>query len=59
MDLFHPADCMGSIGAASIPILINMGVEHLKKKDKTLCLFASDDFGGRGAVILQKITENK
>ena len=53
--LWHPADCLGSIGAASGTVLINIGVIGLRhgwlKND---CLvFCSDDGPQCGAIILK------
>jgi 3-oxoacyl-[acyl-carrier-protein] synthase-1 len=53
--LWHPADCMGSAGAASGAILINMATVALARgwiKNYAL-VFCSDDEGERGAVVLK------
>ncbi len=53
--LWHPADCMGSVGAASGAILINMATVALTRgwiKNYAL-VFCSDDEGECGAVVLK------
>lgn len=54
--LIHPADCMGSIGAASAAVLVNVAATELSKGNmgKHVLLFCSDDEAYRGAVVLSK-----
>jgi 3-oxoacyl-[acyl-carrier-protein] synthase-1 len=55
-DIWHPADCVGEIGAAAGPCVFGWALEAARKKYApgagVLCHFASDD-GTRAAVILQ------
>lgn len=55
-ELCHPSDCMGSIGAASLPVYINLAVESFAKEPSHnhICFCLSDDHGERGALILEK-----
>lgn len=54
--LWHPADCMGSVGAASGVILINIAVQGLHRgwMDGNVLVFCSDDENNRGAVMLEQ-----
>lgn len=54
--LWHPADCMGSVGAASGAILINIAAVALSLVwiDRNVMVFCSDDEGECGAVVLRQ-----
>lgn len=55
-DIWHPADCVGEIGAAAGPCILGWALEAARKNyapgPGVMCHFASDD-GTRAAVILQ------
>jgi 3-oxoacyl-[acyl-carrier-protein] synthase I len=55
--VYHPADCVGDLGAATSTLLIALAAEHLlRHKNETRHLIASSsDYGGRGAVVIEKI----
>ncbi len=52
--LFHPADCMGDVGAAWVPVLAGLAIQGFKRDilGKTALIVCSDDHGERGAMIL-------
>jgi 3-oxoacyl-[acyl-carrier-protein] synthase-1 len=54
--IVHPADGMGSIGAASMPVLVNIAASAFSGDSFShhALVFCSDDHGERGAVILKK-----
>lgn len=54
--LWHPADCMGSVGAASGVILINLAIQALYRgwMDGNVMIFCSDDGNDRGTVMLEQ-----
>lgn len=54
--IIHPADCMGSIGAASVPVFVALSAAcpHETFGDHIM-IFCSDDHGERGAVVLKVI----
>jgi 3-oxoacyl-[acyl-carrier-protein] synthase I len=53
--LWHPADCLGSVGAASGAVLINLAAVGLSRRwiSKYAMVFCSDDEGECGAVVLK------
>lgn len=53
--LWHPADCMGSIGAASGAILMNIAAVGLSRGwiEKYAMVFCSDDEGECGSIVLK------
>ncbi|MDL1968929.1 MAG: 3-oxoacyl-ACP synthase [Deltaproteobacteria bacterium] len=53
--LWHPADCMGSVGAASGVVLVNIAAVGLSRGwiGKYAMVFCSDDEGECGSVILK------
>ncbi len=56
LDLRHPADCFGDVGAAKGPILMAMACEGLRRGDYSgpiLC-FASSDGKARGAAFMTR-----
>ena len=54
-DIWHPADCIGEIGAAMVPSILNVAEAAAKKGysrgDKVLCHCGNDD-GERASLIL-------
>jgi 3-oxoacyl-[acyl-carrier-protein] synthase-1 len=54
-DIWHPADCMGEVGAAAVPCILGVALAAARKKyapgDKVLCHVGNDD-GKRAAIIL-------
>jgi 3-oxoacyl-[acyl-carrier-protein] synthase-1 len=51
----HPADCIGDVGSASVPLLIGMAGVALHRgyaKSDRILVFCSSDFGSRGSVCL-------
>jgi len=58
-EVVHPADCVGDVGSASVPLLIGMIAVAWRRGfaswDRVL-VFASSDFGLRGAVCLARPT---
>ncbi|MEW6518165.1 MAG: hypothetical protein AB1461_02015 [Thermodesulfobacteriota bacterium] len=54
-DFWHPADCLGEVGAATAPIVLGLAEAALRKGyapgPGILCHFGNDD-GGRAAVIV-------
>lgn len=52
--LFHPADCFGSIGAASAAVLVGIAAVGLSRGwfTKPVLVFCSDDAGECGALVL-------
>jgi len=55
VSVIHPADCIGDVGAASLPLFIGMAGMALRRgyagTEKALA-WASSDFGARGAVCI-------
>lgn len=53
--LWHPADCLGSVGAASGAILVNIAAVVLSRGwiGKNTMVFCSDDEGECGSVVLK------
>jgi len=55
-DFWHPPDCIGEVGAASVPAVLNVAAAASQKAygpgDNVLCHFGNDD-GERAAVILK------
>jgi 3-oxoacyl-[acyl-carrier-protein] synthase-1 len=54
--LIHPAESMGDMGAAFLPVLVNIANEGFKRDlagEKAL-VFCSDDHGERGAMVMVK-----
>lgn len=55
-DIWHPAECVGEVGAAAMPVLLGVVLAAFQKTyslgSKVLCHFGNDD-GDRGALILQ------
>ena len=55
-DIWHPADCLGEIGAAIVPCTLGFALTAAQKKyapgNKLVCHYGNDD-GTRGAVILE------
>ena len=55
-DIWHPAECVGEVGAAVVPIVLGVAWAAFRKKyspgNNLLCHFGNDD-GDRGAMILQ------
>jgi 3-oxoacyl-[acyl-carrier-protein] synthase-1 len=55
-DIWHPAECIGEVGAAAVPIILATAraafEKHYSLGRKVLCHFGNDD-GDRGALILQ------
>ena len=56
--LVHPADCIGDVGAASLPLLVAMAGMALQRgyavNDRVLA-WASSDFGSRGAICVRTV----
>ncbi len=55
LDLWHPAEYIGDIGAASIVVHIAIGVAAIKNNyfnGSNLLIWASSDMGGRGSCLL-------
>lgn len=52
--LWHPADCMGTVGAASGAVLLAVAVAMMSRvwRDQHVLIFCSDDEGGRGALVV-------
>jgi 3-oxoacyl-[acyl-carrier-protein] synthase-1 len=52
--LLHPADCLGSVGAASAALLISIAAVAFSRRwfTKPVLVFCSDDAGECGAVVL-------
>lgn len=59
--LIHPADCMGSIGAASGAVLVNIAATELASGElgENVLVFCSDDEAYRGAVVLSRYDESQ
>jgi 3-oxoacyl-[acyl-carrier-protein] synthase-1 len=56
--LWHPAECFGDIGSAWGAVALGVAAAFLQSgssRGRSLCI-ASDDFGGRGAVVLGPAT---
>lgn len=55
--VYHPADTIGDLGAATATLLIALAAEHLFTQPAEVChlVSASADYGRRAAVILEKI----
>ena len=55
-DLFNPADCMGDVGAAWVPVLTGLASEGFKRDvvGEHVMIFCSDDHGERAALVLRK-----
>lgn len=55
-DIWHPAECVGEVGAAAVPVILAVARAAFQKDyslgSKVLCHFGNDD-GDRGALILQ------
>lgn len=55
-DIWHPADCLGEIGAAIVPCTLGFALTAAQKEyasgNKLVCHYGNDD-GTRGAVILE------
>src|SRR5262249_57656869 len=62
LDLRHPADCWGDVGAASGPLLVGLAVRELRRgrpgKDTALVWTASDIRPNRAACLLRPHREN-
>ena len=59
-DLWHPAEYIGDIGAASIVVYLAIGVAAIKNKDfngSNLLIWASSDTGGRGSCLLTSFSK--
>lgn len=54
--LLHPADCMGSVGAASGAILVNTAAIGLSRGwiERSVMVFCSDDEGKCGSTVLKR-----
>jgi 3-oxoacyl-[acyl-carrier-protein] synthase-1 len=54
LKIFHPADCMGDVGAAWLPVLVSVAAAAMDRGETEghTLVFCSDDHGERGAVIL-------
>jgi uncharacterized protein (TIGR02270 family) len=54
LEVFHPADCLGDVGAASGTLLIGLAAMALSENPSrhNFLVFASSESGERGAVIL-------
>jgi len=54
--LWHPADCMGDVGAASGAVLVNLAAVGLSRgwAKRQVLIFCSDDWGNRGIALLDK-----
>lgn len=57
MDLWHPTDCVGRVGAASVPLVLGVALAAAMKRyapgPGVLCHFSEDD-GWRGAAVLKE-----
>jgi 3-oxoacyl-[acyl-carrier-protein] synthase-1 len=57
-DFWHPADCIGEVGAAMVPCALGIALSASRKSyalgEKVLCHFSNDD-SDRAALILQQI----
>jgi len=58
MDIWHPADCVGEVGAAAVPIMLSV-VEAASRKryapGATVLCHAANDAGERGAMVLRYV----
>lgn len=54
--VFHPADCWGDLGAATVPALMSLALMDLEDCEPgTACVvYASSDDAPRGAVVMEK-----
>lgn len=57
VNIEHPADCYGDIGAATATALITLAAERLHKikQAKKNLVYSSSDIGLRGAIVVEKI----
>ena len=57
VDIAHPADCFGDLGAATATSLITLAAEHLHKNNNVQrhLVYSSSDFGARGAIVVEKV----
>ncbi len=57
VNIEHPADCYGDIGAATATALITLAAErlHKSKQAQKHLVYSSSDFGSRGAIVVEKI----
>jgi len=58
--LWHPADCLGSVGSASGAVLVNIAAVALSRGwiGRRAMVFCSDDEGECGATVLQSSTRS-
>lgn len=56
-DIWHPADCIGEVGAATVPCVLGIAMAAARKDyapgNKVLCHFGNDN-GERAAIVLSK-----
>lgn len=57
VNIEHPADCFGDLGAATAPVLIALAAEHLLSHPNARAhlVYSSSDHGKRGALVVEKI----
>jgi 3-oxoacyl-[acyl-carrier-protein] synthase I len=60
VNLEHPADCYGDLGAATGTALVALAAEYLRRTPKAthVLVYSSADTAPRGALVLQKIRLN-
>lgn len=61
VEIEHPAEYYGDIGAATAPVLIALAAEHLFNTAKATAnlVYSSSDHAKRGTVVVEKIAERK
>jgi len=59
IEVSHPADCIGDVGAATGTLLLAYGALHLTKSPlmKNSLIFSCADNGERGAVVLTRLSD--
>ena len=57
INLAHPVDCFGDLGAATATSLIVLAAEHLHKNNNAQrhLVYSASDFGLRGAIVVEKV----
>lgn len=58
VNIEHPADIIGDVGAATAPVLIALAAENLFKnvKAKAHLVYSSSDTAKRGAIVVEKLS---
>lgn len=57
VEIEHPAECYGDVGAATAPLLIALAAESLFKysREQTHLVYSSSDTAKRGAIVVEKL----